>query len=87
MTEPCEPAGTCNEDQAAFKGIFARNLAELDDVLPRHPYRSYLRAQAASAYEYARNSHDQYGLSWSAPFDKATIARQESAVSLLVSVL
>jgi predicted alpha-1,6-mannanase (GH76 family) len=87
LTEPCEPAGTCNEDQAAFKGIFARNLAELDTVLPRHPYRDYLRTQAQSAYEHARNPQDQYGLRWSAPFDKATIARQESAVSLLVSVL
>jgi predicted alpha-1,6-mannanase (GH76 family) len=87
LTEPCEPAGSCNEDQAAFKGIFARNLAELGDVLPRHPYRDYLRAQARSAYEHARNAQDQYGLSWSAPFDQATIARQESAVSLLVSVL
>ncbi len=87
LTEPCEPAGTCNEDQAAFKGIFARNLAELDAVLSRHPYHEYLQAQARSAYEHARNAEDQYGLSWSAPFDKATIARQESAVSLLVSVL
>ena len=87
LTEPCEPAGSCNEDQAAFKGIFARNLAELDAVLRGHPYRGYLRAQARSAYMHARNARDQYGLSWSAPFDQATIARQESAVSLLVSVL
>jgi predicted alpha-1,6-mannanase (GH76 family) len=87
LTEPCEAAGTCNNDQPAFKGIFARNLAELDDVLPGHPYRGYLRAQAASAYAHARNDADQYGLNWAAPFDTTDIARQESAVSLLTAVI
>jgi hypothetical protein len=46
-----------------------------------------MRAQARSAYAHARNTQDRYGLGWSAPFDNATIARQESAVSLLVAVL
>lgn len=87
LTEPCEHGGTCNEDQAAFKGIFARNLAELERVLPGHRYQRYLRRQARSAHRFARNDDDEYGLSWTGPFDKATIARQESAVSLLVSVL
>ncbi|MGP4042769.1 glycoside hydrolase family 76 protein [Streptomyces sp. 2A115] len=87
LTEPCEPRGDCNSDQAAFKGIFARNLAELDKVLPGHPYRGYLRAQARSAYTYDRDGQDQYGLSWSGPFDSADIGRQESAVSLLTAVL
>jgi predicted alpha-1,6-mannanase (GH76 family) len=87
LTEPCEAAGTCNADQAAFKGIFARNLAELDRALPGHPFRGYLRAQADSAYAHSRNEADQYGLSWAGPFDRADIARQESAVSLLTAVL
>ncbi|MFE9648366.1 glycoside hydrolase family 76 protein [Streptomyces sp. NPDC006365] len=87
LTEPCQAAGDCNSDQAAFKGIFARNLGELDRVLTGHPYRSYLRAQASSAYANDRNSSHQYGLSWAGPFDQATIGRQESAVSLLTAVL
>ncbi|GAA3935424.1 hypothetical protein GCM10023085_15970 [Actinomadura viridis] len=87
LTEPCEAGGTCNADQASFKGIFARNLAELDRVVPGHPYRDYLRAQAASAYANARDGKDQYGLAWSGPFDRADISRQVSAVSLLVAVL
>jgi predicted alpha-1,6-mannanase (GH76 family) len=87
LTEPCEPANTCNADQAAFKGIFARNLDELDSVLPGHPYRRYLRAQADSAYAFDRNDSDQYGLRWAGPFDRADIARQESAVSLLTAVM
>ncbi|TPQ17526.1 glycoside hydrolase family 76 protein [Streptomyces sporangiiformans] len=87
LTEPCQAVGDCNSDQAAFKGIFARNLGELDALLTGHPYRSYLRAQASSAYTTSRNSSHQYGLSWAGPFDQATIGRQESAVSLLTSVL
>jgi predicted alpha-1,6-mannanase (GH76 family) len=87
LTEPCEASGTCGSDGTAFKGIFARNLGELDALLPGRPYRGYLLAQARSAYRYDRNSSDQYGVSWSGPFDQASIGRQESAVSLLVSVL
>ncbi|RFU36447.1 glycosyl hydrolase [Actinomadura logoneensis] len=87
LTEPCEAAGSCNADQAAFKGIFVRNLAELDRVLPGRPYRGYLRRQAASLYAHGSDGHDRYGLSWSGPFDRADISRQESAVSLLTAVL
>ena len=87
LAEPCEAAGTCNSDQAAFKGIFARNLSELDQALPGHPYRGYLLTQARSAYAHDRTDLDQYGLHWAGPFDQADIARQESAVSLLTAVL
>jgi predicted alpha-1,6-mannanase (GH76 family) len=87
LTEPCEPAGGCNADQSAFKGIFARNLAELDRALPGHPYHGYLTAQARSAYVHDRDGADRYGLSWAGPFDTASIGRQESAVSLLTAAL
>ncbi len=85
LTEPCEAAGTCNADQAAFKGIFARNLVELDQALPARPYHEYLDKQADSAYANDRTSTDQYGLSWRGPFDTASLARQESAASLLIA--
>ncbi|OIV35460.1 glycosyl hydrolase [Mangrovactinospora gilvigrisea] len=88
LAEPCEAAGSCNGDQAAFKGIFARNLGELDSALPGRPYRAWLRSQADAAYARDRApGGDRYGLHWAGPFDSADIARQESAVSLLVSVL
>jgi len=86
LTEPCQPADTCNSDQTAFKGIFARNLDELDRALRGRPYRGYLCAQAGSAYMRAR-SGDLYGANWAGPFDSASIGRQESAVSLLVTGL
>jgi predicted alpha-1,6-mannanase (GH76 family) len=87
LTEPCEAAGTCNADQAAFKGIFARNLGALNRVLPGRPYERYLLRQANSAYANDRTDTDQYGLSWRGPFDVTSLARQESAASLLIAVL
>ena len=87
LTEPCEATGTCESDGTAFKGIFARNLAELDRALLGQPYRDYLRTQARSAYDNDRNDADQYGVSWAGPFDRATIGRQASAVSLMVAAL
>ena len=86
LTEPCEATG-CGSDGPAFKGIFARNLAELDRVMPGRPYRGYLLAQAQSAYDHDRTGAGQYGLHWAGPFDQTDIARQESAVSLLTTLL
>ncbi len=84
LTEPYKGTG---EDAPSFKGIFVRNLDELDRVLPGRPYRAYLLRQAESAMASARNERDQYGLHWAGPFDRADAARQASAVDLLTTVL
>jgi predicted alpha-1,6-mannanase (GH76 family) len=90
LTEPCEdPANGYadpGEDAPSFKGIFVRNLAELDRVLPGRPYRDYLRRQAGSAVAHARNDRGQYGMRWAGPFDGADVARQASAVDLLTAL-
>lgn len=87
LDEPCDPATDCNGDQAAFKGIFARNLAELDAVLGDRLYSNYLMRNAESAWLRARDSSNLYSVSWTGPFDKATIGSQASAASLLISAL
>ncbi|WP_203660695.1 glycoside hydrolase family 76 protein [Actinocatenispora rupis] len=87
LTEPCEPAGSCNADQAAFKGVFARNLATLDRVLPGRPYRGFLAVQADRAYADDRDSTGRYGVRWCGPYDGASIGSQESAVALLTATL
>ncbi|MDL9977938.1 glycoside hydrolase family 76 protein [Microbacterium candidum] len=86
LTEPCE-ATRCNSDQSAFKGIFARNIAELNDVLPGHPYTPWLRTQAATAYAADRTATDLYGLKWGGPFDRSDIGRQDSGASLMVAAM
>ncbi|KAH7632290.1 glycoside hydrolase [Sordaria sp. MPI-SDFR-AT-0083] len=85
----CEgTAAGCNFDQQSFKGIFARNLGELDVLLRERPYRAYLEHNANSAYQTARNpANGSYGTSWAGPYDGSNLAKQQSAASLWVAVL
>ena len=83
LREPCEAANTCNGDQTSFKGIYVRNLAKLNAVLPDHPYTPYLTRQRDSAYAADRTPLDLYGLRWAGPVDITDAARQQSGVDLL----
>jgi predicted alpha-1,6-mannanase (GH76 family) len=78
LTEPCEHDG-CGADGPSFKGVYVRNLAELNGELTGLPYQGYLQRQAASAYTNARNRFDQYGLHWAGPIDYLSAATQHSA--------
>lgn len=79
LREPCETDESCEIDGTSFKGIFVRNLSRLDRALPDHPFRDYLRAQAASIAAHDR-AGDDFGLSWSGPFDRASTGREQSAL-------
>lgn len=87
LTEPCEADGSCDNNSRMFKGIFCRNLAELDAALGGNPYRAYLEGNAAVMMARDRNASNFYDLSWNGPFNSSDIATQASAVSLLVSLL
>ena len=50
LTEPCEQSG-CDVNGPSFKGIYVRNLGELNRALDDHPYSDYLIDQAATAYD------------------------------------
>jgi len=71
------------DDQAQFKGIFVRNLYELYRHSPRAEYRDFILANAASLWRNSRNRHNQVGLAWAGPFDRADAARQGSALDAL----
>ncbi|KAK7746117.1 hypothetical protein SLS62_009496 [Diatrype stigma] len=97
LTEPC-PAGSadCAVDAPIFKGVFVRYLAKLDRALERlegqRPYYAFIEANARSAYDVARSRNgsgtgDFYGYMWQAPFDTSSLARQVSAVNLMVAGL
>jgi predicted alpha-1,6-mannanase (GH76 family) len=86
LADPGEETAT-GDDLPSFKGIFVRNLDELDRALPGRPYRPYLIRQAESVLARARDDRDRYGLHWAGPFDRADTARQASAVDLLTAVL
>ncbi|KAK3944629.1 putative glycosyl hydrolase [Diplogelasinospora grovesii] len=93
LTDPCEVAaggGGCDGDAQMFKGIFARNLAGMYSVLGQGDqvqYRQYLEQNAQTAYAEDRNATDFYDVSWGGPFAGSSIAKQASAVSLLVALI
>lgn len=84
LTEPCEQNG-CDVNGPSFKGIYVRNLGELNRALTDHPYSDYLARQASTAHENDRDSDDQYGLHWAGPVEHVNAATQQSAVDLLVA--
>ncbi|KAK2074332.1 hypothetical protein P8C59_008547 [Phyllachora maydis] len=88
LTESCDAARQCDNNQQMFKGIFARNLMQLNSVLGGDPYRSYVERNAQAAHANARGQASTlYDVAWSGPFVNSSIAKQASVVSLLVSLL
>ncbi len=84
LRDPCEPS-SCDEDQPLFKGIFMKNLKLLADQVDRAggaSYRQYLRRNAVAVWSNDRRG-DEFGLSWSGPFDSASTAKQTSALDVL----
>src|SRR3569833_1322014 len=87
LTEPCDWDLSCSEEQAAFKGVFARNLDELAAVSNDTRYRQFLWQNANFAWDEDRNASNFFDASWHGPFDGYSIGSQASAVSLLVAAL
>ena len=87
LTDPC--GGPCDNDQAAFKGIFARYLSELGSLMPGKAaaYRAFLVSNAEAAWTGDRNATDFFDVPWQGPFVDASIGSQASAVSLFVALI
>ena len=86
LADPGEPQSSGGADGPTFKGVFTRNLDELDRHEGGRPlYRDFLQRQARSLIGHDRNDADQYGYHWAGPFDTADAARQGSALDALVA--
>lgn len=86
LTESCEARDEgCDNNQQAFKGIFARNLAELNVLLPDRPYSEYLKKNARAAWKRDHNEEGLFGISWNGPYMEASIGTHSSVVSLLIA--
>lgn len=71
-------------DGPQFKGIFARNLMELNTAFPKRKYKKFLMANALSVEANDKDAEGHLGFWWNGPFDKADAARQSSALDVLV---
>ena len=83
LREPCEES-SCDADQTLFKGIFIGNLSQLDSRVDGAPYQGYLRRNARSVWDNDRQA-DEFGLSWSGPFDGSGTAEQAAALDALTA--
>src|SRR5262249_40647350 len=83
LHEPCEP--DCNRDRTQFKGIFVRNLTDLNAVSPDAQYVDFITANAESIWNEDQGSNYRFGLVWSGHFDTADATRQTSALDALIA--
>lgn len=78
LHETCEPA--CSGDGTQFKGIFIRNLAQLN-LRRSSPRRTgFLRANAASILQNAQGPDHSFGVVWSGPVGKTSPISQTAAI-------
>jgi predicted alpha-1,6-mannanase (GH76 family) len=85
LHESCEPK--CSGDGAQFKGIFVRNLAELNARSPDSRYTKFMVANAESLLNHSQGPDHSFGVVWSGPPGIPTSISQTSAVEALVAAL
>jgi predicted alpha-1,6-mannanase (GH76 family) len=83
LHEPCEPK--CGADGTQFKGIFVRNLAELDRTSPSASYRDFLIRNAESVWKQMHAPEYEIGSTWAPPYRKANASTQSSGLDALVA--
>ena len=85
LHDPCEP--NCGADGPQFKGVFMRNLQNLQLEIPNERFKTFIDANANSIWLNDRTSGNKLGLLWSGPFMGATASTQSSAADALVAAL
>ncbi len=82
LHDPCEPK--CGADAMQFKGIFVRNLVQLDLSHPQTGYSTFVDKNADTLWKDARGPDFQLSERWSGPFAFSNAASQTSALDALV---
>ncbi|KAI0399384.1 glycoside hydrolase family 76 protein [Xylaria palmicola] len=85
LYEGCEP--DCGADGAQFKGVFMRNLGELQRAAPQDAFRNFLLKNADAIWAKDRNSKNQLGPTWPGPFAAASAGTHSSAMDALVAAV
>jgi len=70
-------------DRPQFKGVFMRNLYDLNVRAAKPAYTEFIAVNAQSIWDRSRNDRNQFGLHWAGPFDQADAGRQSSALDAL----
>ncbi|WP_158750972.1 glycoside hydrolase family 76 protein [Acidobacterium sp. S8] len=83
LHDTCEP--NCGADGEQFKGIFMRNLMDLEAISPDPRYRKFFTVNAASILKNAQGPNHQFGEVWSGPFKSSNAAIQTSALEAILA--
>ncbi|KAI1273182.1 glycoside hydrolase family 76 protein [Xylaria sp. FL0933] len=85
LYEGCEP--DCGADGDQFKGVFMRNLQELQKAAPQDAFKNFLLTNADAIWNKDRNTNNQLGPTWNGPFATASAGTQSSAMDALVAAV
>ena len=85
LYEGCEP--DCGADGAQFKGVFMRNLRELQQAAPQDVFKNFLLKNADTIWSKDRNTANQLGPTWPGPFAPASAGTHSSAMDALVAAV
>ncbi|GGH06185.1 glycoside hydrolase family 76 protein [Silvibacterium dinghuense] len=83
LHDPCEPK--CGGDGSQFKGIFVRNLRELNQRSKVTGYVVFVRKNADSIWAGAKAPEYHLGVVWAEPYGDADASSQSSALDALVA--
>ena len=81
----CDGNDSCGKDGDQFKGIFIRNLAELNAVSPSDAYAQAVTKSADSILANDHNGDGQFGVNWSGPSTGENAATHSSAMDAVVA--
>ncbi len=74
LTESCDPANTCDDNQKQFKGIFMRYLLDLLTATGDSGYRGYAQRQADAIWQHDRDPLNRIGQRWAGATPNAGLA-------------
>jgi predicted alpha-1,6-mannanase (GH76 family) len=81
-----EPPGH-GPDWPQFKGVFMRNLAQLNAAAPKARYKAFAETNADSILRNDQDSGHRFGQLWQGPFDSGDGTRQTSALDALIAAM
>ena len=81
-----EPSGN-GPDRPQFKGIFMRNLEQLNGAVPRPRYKAFVHTNANSILRNNQDASHRFGQLWQGPFDSGDGTRQASALDALIAAM
>ena len=83
LHDPCEPS--CGADANQFKGIFMRNLRQLNQQVEEQRYRAFFTRNAESIWETDRTPANEFGVVWTGPLAQVNAGTHSSALDAIVA--